>query len=64
MAQSDEASWSDRLRGAWNQRVEESRARFRELLDRVANQTREFEWDLGNLPFGKGAVRVTVKTLQ
>lgn len=54
----------DRVRDAWEQRAEEASARFREFLDRVTDQTREFEWSLENLPFGQGMVRLTLKTLQ
>lgn len=57
---SDEARWQDRVLDAWNQRAE----RFQEFLDQATGQTREFEWSLEDLPFGKGVVRLTLKTLQ
>ncbi len=62
----EEGTWQDRVLDAWNQRVEDASARFREFLDEVANQTRKYEWSLEELPFGvaKGIVRVTLKTLQ
>lgn len=61
---SEEGSWQDRILDAWNQRVEEASARFQEVLDQVTDQTREFEWSLENLPFGKGMVRLKLKTFQ
>lgn len=57
-------NWQGRVRDAWEQRTEEASARFREFLEQVTDQTREFEWSLENLPFGKGAVRLTLKTFQ